>query len=89
MKLKRKLLIVILINILLLQNLISSQQKLKRVNLASKSDVTSKKNELNELSKQIKAISDLIKDLMNKFSILNRTKHFSLGIFQNYLVVIH
>ena len=25
---------------------------------------------------------------MNKFSILNRAKYFSLGIFQNYLVFI-
>ena len=63
MKLKRKLLIIIMINILLLQNFISLLQKLKQVNLASKSDIanfinktdfdnklrdfTSNKNELN------------------------------------------
>ena len=53
-------------------------------------DVTSNKNELNELSKKVKAISTkgLTKDLINKFSILNRTKCFSSGIFQNYLVFL-
>ena len=51
-------------------------------------DVTSNKNELNELSKKVKAISTkgLTKDLIDKFSILNGAKYFSLGIFQNYLV---
>ena len=39
MKLKRKLLIIIMINILLLQNFISLLQKLKQANLASKSDI--------------------------------------------------
>ena len=63
MKLKRKLLIIIMINILLLQNLMSLLQKLKQANIASKSDIanfinktdfdnklrnfTSNKNELN------------------------------------------
>ena len=53
-------------------------------------DVTSNKNELNELPKKVKAISTkgLTKDLINKFSILNRTKCFPSGIFQNYLVFI-
>ena len=105
MKLERKL----LINILLLKDFVSLRQKffalrLKRENLASKSDianfvnkidfanklkdVTSNKNELNELSKKIKAISTkgLTKDSINKFSILNGAKYFSSGIFQNYLV---
>ena len=51
-------------------------------------DVTSNKNELNELSKKVKAISTkgLTKDLIDKFSILNGAKYFSSGIFQNYLV---
>ena len=80
--------------------------RLKQANLASKSDianfvnktdfdnklkdVTSNKNELNELSKKVKAISTegLTKDLIDKFSILNGAKYFSLGIFQNYLVFI-
>ena len=80
--------------------------RLKRANLASKSDivnfvnktdfdnklkdVTSNKNELNEISKKVKAISTkgLTKDLINKFSILNGAKYFSLGIFQNYFVFI-
>ena len=53
-------------------------------------DVTSNKNELNELSKKVKAISTkgLTKDLIDKFSILNGAKYFSSGIFQNYLVFI-
>ena len=53
-------------------------------------DVTSNKNELNGLSKNVKAISTkgLTKDLINNFSILNETKYFSSGIFQNYLVFI-
>ena len=103
-KLKTKLLILIMINILPFQNLISLQQK--QANLARKSDiphfvkktdfdnklkdVASNKNELNELSKNIQAISTkgLKKDLKDKFSILNREKYFSSGIFQNYLVFI-
>ena len=53
-------------------------------------DVTSNKNELHELSKKVKAIStnELTKDLIDKFSILNGVKYFSLGIFLNYLVFI-
>ena len=53
-------------------------------------DVTSNKNELNELWKKVKAISTkvLANDLINKFSILNGAKHFPLEIFQNYLVII-
>ena len=52
--------------------------------------VTSNKNELNELWKKVKAIStkELTKEVMNKFSILNGEKYFSLRIFQNYLVFI-
>ena len=77
-----------------------------QANLASKSDITdfvkkadfddklkyviSNKNELNELSKNVKAMSTkgLTKCLINEFSILNGTKYFSSGIFQNYLVFI-
>ena len=79
--------------------------RLKQINLASKSDidnfvkktdfgnklrdVTSNKNELNELSKNVKAISTtgLTKKLINTF-ILNGAKYFSLEIFQNYLLFI-
>ena len=52
--------------------------------------VISNKNELNGLSKNVKVISTkgLTKCLINKFSILNGTKYFSSGIFQNYLVSI-
>ena len=48
-------------------------------------DVTSNKNELNKLLKQVKAISTkgLTKDLIEKFSILNGAKYFSSGILQN------
>ena len=78
--------------------------RLRLANLASKSDitnfasktdfnnklkdVTSNKNELNKLSKNVKAISakGFTKGLINKFSILNGAKYFSSGIFQNYLV---
>ena len=78
--------------------------RLAQTNLASKGDITNlvkktdfddklkylNKNELNELSKNIKSIltKRLTKDLINKFSILNVAKCFSSGIFQNYLVFI-
>ena len=53
-------------------------------------DASSNKNELNELLKKVKALSTkgLTNNLMNKFSILNGAKYFSLGIFENYLVFI-
>ena len=43
------------------------------------------KIKLNKLSKQVQVISvkRLTKDLINKFSILNIAKQFSLGIFEN------
>ena len=62
-------------------------------NLVNKTDfdnklkeVISNKNELNELSKKVKATSPkvLIKDLINKFSIIYGAKYFS--ILQNYLL---
>ena len=48
------------------------------------------KNELNELSKKVKAISmkALSKDLISKFCTFNGAKYFSSGIFQNYSVFI-
>ena len=51
--------------------------------------VTSNKNELNELSRKFKAISTkgLTKDLINKFSVLNGGKYFSLGIFQKLSII--
>ena len=51
-------------------------------------NVTSNKNELNELSEKVKVTStnELTKDLINKFSILNGAKYFSSRIFKNYLV---
>ena len=80
--------------------------RLKQANLASKSDIANflkktdfdnklkgvrwSKNELNELSKKVKAISTkgLTKDLIIKLSILNGTKCFPLRKSQNYLVFI-
>ena len=43
------------------------------------------KSELNDPSKKVEAVSTngLIKDLINKFGILNGAKYFSSGIFQN------
>ena len=48
------------------------------------------KNELNQLSERVEALSTkrLTKCLANKFGILNGSKYFYLGIFQNYLVFI-
>ena len=59
-----------------------------KFNFVKKIDLN--KNELNELSKEVKSISTkrLIKDLINKFGILNGAKYFSSGISQNYLVFI-
>ena len=71
--------------------------RLKQANLPSKSDIANfvkktdfdnklknlNKNELNKLSKKVKAIltKGLTKDLINKFSILNGARCFSSGIF--------
>ena len=63
----------------------------KKTNFENKlKDVTTNKDEFNELSKDVKAISskELTKDLINKFSILDAAKYFSLGMFQNYIVFI-
>ena len=48
------------------------------------------KNELNKLSKKVKAIprKGLTKDQINKFSVLNGANYFSPGIFENYLAFI-
>ena len=47
-------------------------------------------NELNELSKNVEAISTkaLTKDLINKYSNLNGIKYLHSGILQNYFVFI-
>ena len=56
----------------------------------SNKDVTANKNELNELSKEVKVISTkgLTKNLIDRFSILDEAKSFSSGIFHIYLVLI-
>ena len=48
------------------------------------------KNELNEISKKVKAIATkrLIKDLINEIRILNGAKYFSSWVFQNCLVFV-
>ena len=53
-------------------------------------NVTPNKNELNEPSEKVKAMSTkgLTKDLINKFSILNGANYFCSGIFQNYLLFL-
>ena len=86
--------------------LTSENFRLKQANLASKNgianfikkayfdnklkDVTANKNELNKLTKKVKAISKkgLIKDFINKFSIFNVANYFSSGLFQNCLLFI-
>ena len=47
------------------------------------------KNELNELSKEVKLISkkELTKGLINNYSILNSGKHFGKNGSQSYLVL--
>ena len=67
--------------------------KLRKLNKNVTSNKTKHKlddNELDELPEKVKAISatGLTKDLVNKFSTLNRAKYFSSGIFQNYLAFI-
>ena len=53
-------------------------------------NITSNKKKSKELSEKVKAISTkrLIKDLINRFSILNGARYFSSGIFKNYLIFI-
>ena len=64
--------------------------RLKRANLGSKSGIANFVIELNELSEKSKAISPkrLTKELIDKFSILNGAKYFSLRIFKNYVVLM-
>ena len=82
----------------------NSAARLAQVKLENKNDIANfirktdfdkklknlNKNELNELSKEIKEMSRkiLTKDLINKFSVLNGAKYEYSGIFQNYLVFI-
>ena len=63
--------------------------RLTQANLASKSDIVNfvKKSDFDDQLKNVTLISTkgLTKDLINKFSILNRAKYLSSGIFQNCL----
>ena len=47
-------------------------------------------NEANKLPKKVEAVSQkgLTKDLINKYKILNIANYLSLGILQNYLILI-
>ena len=47
-----------------------------------------KKNYRNFVNELLKIRLSSIKDLMNKFCVLNGEKYFSSEIFQNYLVCI-
>ena len=62
--------------------------KLKKKKLLQVKQHVLVENELNELSKKVKTTSakGLTKDLISKYNIPNGAKHFSLEIFQNYLV---
>ena len=53
-------------------------------------NASSDKNELNEISTKVKAISSkaLTRELINQISIFNGVKYFTSGIFPNYLVFI-
>ena len=73
--------------------------RLAQANLASKSNIANfvkkadfddKLKKINELSDKVKEISTkgFLKDSINKYSIPNRVKYFSSGIFQSYLVFI-
>ena len=80
--------------------------RLAQTNLASKNDianfvkktnfdeklktVTSNKNELNELSKEVKAMprKELTKYLTNTFSILNGAKYFSAMLIQINMCIV-
>ena len=74
-------------------NNLTSESFTARLRLAMKYGISNfvKKADLNknELSEKFKLISmkGLTKDLINKFSILNGAKYFTLGIFQNYLSI--
>ena len=64
--------------------------RLEEANLAKKSDIAkfSTKTDFDNEIKYVTSTKGLIKDSINKFSVLNGAKYFSLGIFQNSLVFI-
>ena len=59
--------------------------RLKQTNLASKTDIAKFviKIDFDNKLKDVTSTKGLTKDLINKFSILNGAKYFSLGIFKN------
>ena len=63
---------------------------LNKIVTSNKTKYVLVENELNELSKKVKAISTkaLTKDFIYGHKILSSTKYFSSGIYQNYLVFI-
>ena len=81
----------------LTSNSFTARHKQEIGNFVNKTDsdnklknITSNKKKSKELSEKVKAISTkrLIKDLINRFSILNGARYFSSGIFKNYLIFI-
>ena len=70
--------------------LITRLKNLKKNVTSNKTKHVPVENELNELSRKVEGISTkrLTKDLINGHKILDNTKYFSSGIFQNYLVFI-
>ena len=81
----------------LTSNSFTARHKQEIGNFVNKTDsdnklknITSNKKKSKELSEKVKAISTkrLIKDLINRFSILNGARYFPSGIFKNYLIFI-
>ena len=81
----------------LTSNSFTARHKQEIGNFVNKTDsdnklknITSNKKKSKELSEKVKAISTkrLIKDLINRFSILNGARYISSGIFKNYLIFI-
>ena len=60
--------------------------RLKQANLATKTDIAKFITKIDFVDST--STKRLTEDLINKFSILNGAKYFSLGIFQGYLVFI-
>ena len=62
--------------------------RLKQANLVNKSDIAKfvTKTDFDNEIRDVTLIKGLTKDSINKFSVLNGAKYFSLGIFQNSLV---
>ena len=89
-RLNSKYLILLIQLLLLLLLLLKIANENDIAKFVKETDYVPTENELNELSQNVKTISTkiLTKDLINKFSTLNSSKYFCLGMFQNYLLLI-